>query len=81
MDKRTLLRGWEKCQTRSEFITRYYGAYSSSVKNGWYDEVSAHMTSPVKPIKWTKEQCLKAGKSCKTKAEFIKNIVAHMQVL
>lgn len=70
--KERCLEAGKKCQTRSEFITKYYGAYSSSVKNGWYDEVSAHMTSPVQPIKWTKEQCLKAGKSCKTKAEFIK---------
>lgn len=62
----------KKCQTKSEFIRKYSGAYVSSVKNGWYNEISAHMISPVKPIKWTKEQCLKAGKKCQTKNEFIK---------
>ena len=42
-----------KCRTKSEFIKSYNGAYVSSIKNGWYEEVSAHMISPIsKPQKW-----------------------------
>lgn len=31
------------CSSRSEFIKKYPTAYSSSLKNGWIDEICSHM--------------------------------------
>lgn len=51
--KERCIEAGKKCRTKSEFIKFYNGAYASSLKNGWYDEVSAHMISPIaKPQKW-----------------------------
>lgn len=51
--KERCIEAGKKCRTKSEFIKFYNGAYASSLKNGWYDEVSAHMISPIaKSQKW-----------------------------
>lgn len=70
--KERCIEAGKKCKTKGEFIKKYYGAYSSAVKHGWYDEISAHMVLPDKQLKWTKERCIEAGKKCKTKGEFEK---------
>lgn len=32
-----------QCNTRSEFITKYPGAYASAIKNKWLDDICQHM--------------------------------------
>lgn len=32
-----------QCSTRSEFITKYPGAYASAIKNKWFDDICQHM--------------------------------------
>lgn len=70
--KERCIEAGKKCKTKGEFVKKYYGAYSSAVRHGWYGEISAHMVVPVKQLKWTKERCIEAGKKCKTKSEFEK---------
>jgi len=64
----------KSCKTRSEFSNKFEGAYSSSRKNKWLEEICFHM----KPINrkpnnyWTKELCFDIAKNYKTKYEFEK---------
>ena len=62
----------KKYKTRKDFGKLSKGAYESTRKNGWLDEICEHMTTINKPTGyWTKEKCLEAALSCKTKKEFI----------
>jgi hypothetical protein len=59
------------CESRSEFMDKYQGAYIASKKNGWYEECTAHMFK--KEVKtWTKEKCLEAALTCESRSEFMK---------
>jgi len=46
------------------------GLYNAANKNGWWDEICAHMTEG--NVKWTKTEVLKAAKSCEFVGEFQK---------
>ena len=61
----------ERCQeealrynTKSEFIRESVGAYTSSLKKGWLEEVCAHMIKLHKPDGyWTKDICSEEAKN------------------
>jgi predicted GIY-YIG superfamily endonuclease len=60
-----------KYTTRNEFRKGSSGAYISSRKNGWLDEVCSHMIEILKPNGyWTKENCLQESLKYKTRVEF-----------
>jgi hypothetical protein len=66
----------KKCKTRSEFEKKYRGAYSSSLKNDWHDEVNLILKSNKGPkIKHTKELCNEKALLCRTRKEFKKNFI------
>jgi superfamily II DNA or RNA helicase len=59
------------CKKRSEFRRKYVGAYDSSRRNGWLDEICSHMMEIQKHSGyWTKEKCHQVALLCKTKTEF-----------
>lgn len=61
-----------QCSTRMEFFRRFNTAYHLSSRNGWFDEITAHMPSRKKtgPYKWTEEKVTSAIGQCATLAEF-----------
>jgi predicted GIY-YIG superfamily endonuclease len=62
-----------KYKTRFEFQKGSGGAYGSSWRNGWLDEVCSHMlTYSEIRIKWTKDRCQEESLKYKTKLEFYK---------
>lgn len=63
----------KKCETRSEFMINYAGAYKSAKAKGFLNEICSHMTSIYKPYKrWTKEKCFEVAQKCRTKKDFQK---------
>jgi len=59
------------CSSRSEFQKKYNGAYESSTKNGWLDEISSHMMEHQKPNNyWNKERCYEVALKCETRSKF-----------
>jgi hypothetical protein len=66
----------KKCKTRSEFHRKYRGAYSSSLKNDWHDEINLILKLNKGPkIKYTKELCKEKALLCRTRKEFKKNFI------
>jgi hypothetical protein len=66
----------KKCKTRSEFQKKYRGAYSSSLKNDWHNEINLILKLNKGPkIKHTKELCKEKALSCRTRKEFKKNFI------
>jgi hypothetical protein len=71
----------ERCQeeslkynTRREFQLKSGSAYSSSLKNGWLDEICSHMKICRRPDGyWTKEKCKEESSKYRTRYEFQKN--------
>lgn len=62
-----------KCSTRKEFIVKFPGAYISSIKNGWLDEIYSKFENIVKSKNyWTKERCQQESLKYKSKTEFRK---------
>jgi len=62
-----------KYTTRGEFQKGSLGAYFSSCKNGWLDDICKHMVEILKPKGyWTKENCRKESLKYKTILEFRK---------
>jgi hypothetical protein len=63
-----------KYNTRYEFRKGSVGAYNSSVRNGWLDEVCKDMEEIKKPYgHWTiKENCLQESLKYETRGEFYK---------
>ncbi len=62
------------CKSRSEFSRKYGSAYIRASKNGWLDEICAHLPSrnKVKIGHWNiKENCLEEAKKHKTMHDFI----------
>ena len=60
-----------ECKTRTEFINRYNGAYASSVRNGWFDDVCSHMISPIAlPTDWNLDILKVIAQNYKTRKEF-----------
>jgi predicted GIY-YIG superfamily endonuclease len=63
-----------KYKTRNEFRKNSGGAYKSSLRNGWLDDVCSHMIRKNKPNGyWTKERCQEEALKYKTRTEFRKN--------
>jgi hypothetical protein len=62
-----------ECKTKSEFLEKYSGAYSSANINGWYDEITSHMVKPKFNHKWDYDSCKKEALKYKTKIDFFKN--------
>jgi hypothetical protein len=62
----------KQCKTKSEFRTMYKAAYKSCLKNGWEEEVYAHLISNQLPSGYwqNKNNCIDAIAQCKTQAEF-----------
>ena len=62
-----------KYKTRFEFLKGSKGAYESSRRNGWLDDICSHMIEILKPRGfWTKENCQKESLKYKTRLEFQK---------
>lgn len=62
-----------KCKTRKEFIVKFPGAYVSSVKNGWINEIYSNFINIVKSKNyWTKEKCQQEALKYELKSEFRK---------
>jgi len=62
-----------KYKTRFEFLKGSRGAYESSRRNGWLDDICSHMIEILKPRGyWTKENCQKESLKYKTRLEFQK---------
>lgn len=59
-------------QSRTEFKSASPSAYSSARRNGWLDEICAHMSPSRKPDGyWTAERCHEAALRYKTRKEFL----------
>ena len=62
--KYTLLKDWTNCGN---------AAYQIACKNGWVDDVTAHMARSQKPkVYWTKERTLEDAKKYKSKMEWFR---------
>ena len=62
-----------KYDSRFEFNKGSKGAYESSRRNGWLDDICSHMVEILKPRGyWTKENCLQESLKYKTRLEFQK---------
>ena len=58
-----------QCSTRSEFITKFPGAYASAIKNNWLDDICLHMELKFK-IKNNPETVKLEALKYKTRQEF-----------
>lgn len=62
-----------KYLTKKDFASNSSVAYSTSIKNKWINDICKHMHKlPYNTIQWTKEKCLLAANTCKSKTEFAK---------
>lgn len=59
-----------KYSTKKEFQLNAGGAYNSSLKNRWHDDVCKHMIRPKRKIIWTFDNCKKEALKHPTKKEF-----------
>jgi predicted GIY-YIG superfamily endonuclease len=60
-----------KYKTRGEFKKELGWAYTSSLSNGWLDEICSHMEYMCRPNNyWNKEKCLKEALKFKTRRDF-----------
>lgn len=63
-----------KYTNRWEFQCNSRGAYFSSYKNGWLDEVCFHMNILKKPMEsWTYEECLEISSKYRNRQDFCRN--------
>lgn len=70
-NKERCIEAGRKCRTKSEFIKKYSGAYASAIKNGWYDEVSAHMVPLIaQSQQWDLEKVQAEALKYNTRKEF-----------
>ncbi len=61
-----------KYYSKKEFRENNSGAYSSSTRNKWLNEICSHMENRLYKH-WTKEKCLEEALKYKTKKEFMKS--------
>jgi len=68
-----------KYKNRNEFNKKCSGACYAANKNGWYNEICAHMTQLLKPVGyWTYEHCKEESILSKNREEFsIKSSTAY----
>ena len=63
-----------KYKSRSEFADKSSGAYGSSLRNKWLDELCEHMEQKISPPGfWTKDRCQIEALKYKTRVHFYKN--------
>ncbi len=62
----------QKYKTKSEFNTYSNGAYEAVRKKSFLESICAHMITPSRTRKWTKENCHKAALGFGSKMEFKK---------
>lgn len=64
-----------QCKTKSEFIERFRGAYSSALKNNWLYDICMHMVSSQKPKGfWNdKNNCIVEAVKYGSRSEFEKH--------
>jgi predicted GIY-YIG superfamily endonuclease len=61
----------KKYSSRGEFKKSNNSAYNSAWKNGWLDDICAHMISSKKPVGfWTKEKCSEEAKKYNSITDF-----------
>ena len=60
-----------KYNSRLEFKNKSGGAYNTSIKNGWINEICSHMKLFIKEIYWTKENCQKESLKYNSRKEFL----------
>lgn len=59
------------CETRTEFLNKFSGAYHRANRSGWLDDVCSHMELRHKPNGyWTYGKCREAAYKCKSIKEF-----------
>lgn len=62
----------KKHNTKKEFFKGSRGAYDSSRRNGWLDDIYSNFPDFKKPHHyWNKERCVKAARQCKSKRELV----------
>ena len=67
-----------KCESRLEFQKKYPGAYSSSIKNKWIDDITTHMISNKKNNDyWNYEKCKDEALKYDNRMEFQKKSSAY----
>ena len=59
--------------TRMEFKRGDGSAYTTSVREGWLDEICSHMTKPKVILKWTPERLQEIAKKYTKRKDFKKN--------
>jgi predicted GIY-YIG superfamily endonuclease len=66
-----------KYKTKTDFSRDHRSVYTTTHRNGWLDQICAHMTPLRKPHGyWTKARCTKAAKKFKTRHEFQKGDIS-----
>lgn len=60
----------KKFKFRSEFKKEANRAYQVLCKNKLLEEACSHMKRKKSKLTWTKEECIKAAKKCKSRSEF-----------
>jgi hypothetical protein len=60
------------CKIKKDFYKKYRGAYVSSIKNNWLNDICSHMKEIKKPNGYwnIKQNCLDESTKYKTKKEF-----------
>lgn len=72
-NKETCYEEAKKYKTRGDFKKSSGSAYNGANSNGWLDEICSHMVINQKPNGyWTKANCEKVAKNCRTKNELRK---------
>jgi hypothetical protein len=67
----------KNCKTRKEFIVKYPGAYRSSKKNNWLNDIYNNFSQLVNEKGfWTKEKCYNESLKFKTRKELKENCLA-----
>lgn len=67
--KETIFEESRKYHSRTEFKRKAGGAYNHAQSNGWLDEMP-WLTTPPRPIKWTREKVFEESRKYQYKGEF-----------
>lgn len=69
-----LIQESKKYKTISEWAKLGKGSYSAASKNGWLEELTAHIPRAIKPnVYWTKDRILEDAKKYRSRSEWRKN--------
>lgn len=73
--KEAVLKEAKKYKTATEWHAKGGGSYRKAKAEGWWDEATAHMSTPErpkKPYKWTRSKCKKEAAKYTSKEEWAK---------